>query len=165
MLSVFIGLIGYFTYAKTDILIKNVTYPASWEENEAFATGDQEGIKTVKNEDGSITQSMNIFTWYIKKKEKEQEILRTIDLIIESEEHPSIHNISHNEELSNLFIMVDRSTYEENALVDGFVPMLLGMHCAIYQLYNGATLDNYHVKVTVQDFDTKEIINEVLVPW
>lgn len=158
---------GFFAYVNKDFFYVNVTFPSSFVSGtngeDYIAQAEEDGIEATINGDGSITYRMNRLQHYLEITEQKREILWTIKEIIAHEEHPSIHDIKYNNSFSELTILVNWPTYE--GTMDGMVSVLLGLLCVKYQLYNGASLENYHVKVTIQDKETYEVISDTVVPW
>lgn len=169
VLPAILALMVFIVYVNKDLFYVNVTIPSSFyvsgtNVEELISQSEEEGIQATRNSDGSITYRMNRIKHIEMLREQKREIHGTIKEIIASEDHPSIHDISYNDSLSQLTILVDRSTFEGDFNMDGVVSMLLGMLCVKYQLYNGASLDDQPVKVTIQDLETNKVIRETLLP-
>ncbi|WP_157182452.1 hypothetical protein [Bacillus sp. m3-13] len=170
LLTSLIVLPFYFTLERNDLFYVEVTIPSSLfvsdiNEDELISSSEKEGILVTKNEDGSLTYRMNRLKHYEKKSEYKNTILHTIqDIIADDEYYEPIYDVTHNKSLNQFTFIIDRSKSEGGLGLDRIVSLLIGMNAAMYQLYNGASLDNYHVNVRLQDKDTDEIISETTLP-
>ncbi|UAL46064.1 hypothetical protein LG311_14225 [Sutcliffiella horikoshii] len=170
VLASLVALTVYFTLERNDLFYVEVTIPSSLfisdiNEEELISSSEKEGILVTKHEDGSMTYRMNRLKHYEKKAEYKNIILHTIqDIIADDEYYEPIYDVTHNKSLNQFTFFIDKSKSEGSLGLDRIVSLLIGMNAALYQLYNGASLDNYHVNVRLQDKDTDEIISETTLP-
>jgi hypothetical protein len=144
-----------------------VTLPASMFEGESIedikTAAKENDIKEVtENEDGSITYKMSKDGHKKLMEEISTSIKETVEETKTSEDFVSIKDITFNKSFSEFTMLVDKETYENS--MDGFATMALGMSGMLYQMYDGATEDEYSVTIKLQDESTEEVFDEVIYP-
>jgi PBP1b-binding outer membrane lipoprotein LpoB len=144
-----------------------VTLPASMFEGETIedikTAAKKNDIKEVtENEDGSITYKMSKSVHKKLMEEISTSIKETVEETKTSEDFVSIKDITYNKSFSEFTMLVDKETYENS--MDGFASMALGMSGMLYQMYDGATEDEYSVTIKLQDESTEEVFDEVVYP-
>lgn len=148
------------------LLNVEVTLPASMFEGEdvdaSIAEVEKEGIKATKNEDGSVTYKMSKSKHKEMMKELETGIIESIEDMKNNIDFVSIQEITYNKSFSEFTMVVDQATYENS--MDSFVIFGLGLSGMYYQLFNGADVEDYRVKIIVKDKTTDEVMEEVIYP-
>jgi hypothetical protein len=144
-----------------------VTLPASMFEGESIedikTAAKENDIKEVtENEDGSITYKMSKSVHKKLMEEISTSIKETVEETKTSEDFVSIKDITYNKSFSEFTMLVDKENYENS--MDGFATMALGMSGMLYQMYDGASEDEYSVTIKVQDESTEEVFDEVVYP-
>jgi PBP1b-binding outer membrane lipoprotein LpoB len=144
-----------------------VTLPASMFEGESIEdiknAAKENDIKEVtENDDGSITYKMSKDVHKKLMEEISTSIKETVEETKTSEDFVSIKDITYNKSFSEFTMLVDKETYENS--MDGFATMALGMTGMLYQMYDGATEDEYSVTIKVKDESTEEVFDEVVYP-
>jgi hypothetical protein len=144
-----------------------VTLPASMFEGESIddikTAAKENDIKEVtENEDGSITYKMSKDVHKKLMEKISTSIKETVEETKTSEDFVSIKDITYNKSFSEFTMLVDKETYENS--MDGFATMALGMSGMLYQVYDGATEDEYSVTIKLQDESTEEVFDEVVYP-
>lgn len=143
-----------------------LTLPASLLEDQnvedVIEEAESEGIKVTKNEDGSLTYKMSKEQHKKMMSEMKTSLIETIEEWKKSEDFASIQDITYNKDFSEFTLVVDKNKYENS--FDGLAALGLGMSGAMYQIFNGADPDDYHVKITIKDASTQEIIGEFNYP-
>src|SRR5690625_3866528 len=86
----------------------------------------------------------------------------TIKDVINSEEFPSIHDITYQYDLSEFTFIVDKATYESGFDLIGTIG--IGMSGIYYQHFNGAEEDANEVVVQIVDESTDEVFDEIVYP-
>ncbi|PWU69256.1 hypothetical protein DLJ74_04525 [Gracilibacillus dipsosauri] len=147
-----------------NLLSVEVTIPSSMIEStdESIAKAEEEGLKVTENEDGSLTYKMS----KSKHKEMMNEIKKQLDQSMEeiktSGDFPSIQDITSNEDFSEFHLSVDREGYENS--MDGFAVLGIGITGMMYQLYDGASPDDYDVTINVKDSKSDEVFDTIHYP-
>lgn len=144
-----------------------ITIPASMFEgqdiNKVIDEAKKEGIKKVtKNSDGSLTYKMT--------KSQHEKLLKSLNTDIESslvemktsKDYTSIHDVTHNQNYTELTLLVDKQKYENS--MDGFSLVALGMSGMMYQLYDGKNNKDIQVKIHVKDKNTNDVFKTVVYP-
>lgn len=152
------------------LLSVEVTLPASLFEGEEEVDVDQviadakaEGIdKVTYNEDGSFTYKMSKAKHKEVMEEMENELIASVDEMINSEELPSIQDIKYNKSFSEFTMIVDRHSFENS--FDGFAALSLGLSGMMYQLFDGADPEDYEVIINVEDVETGEVFDSFVLP-
>ncbi|MCM3651355.1 hypothetical protein [Metabacillus litoralis] len=149
------------------LLNVEVTLPASFFEGEdidaVIAEAEKEGAREVtKNEDGSLTYKMSKSEHKKMMTEMGTSIIDSIEDMKSSGDFVSIKDITHNKSFSEFTLLVDRASYENS--FDGFAILGLGLQGSMYQLFNGANLENYKVTISVKDEATQEVFDEIIYP-
>lgn len=127
-----------------------------------IANAEEDGMEVTKNEDGSLTYKVSKAKHEELMNELETSITESVEDMINSEDYISIKDITYNKKFSEFTLLVDKNAYENS--FDGFAVLGLGMSGAMYQLFNGADIDNYNVKIIVKDESTQEVIAEANYP-
>lgn len=143
-----------------------ITLPAVFFEGEdidsILKNAEDEDMKVTKNDDGSITYKVSKEKHKELMKELEISIIESVDEMINSEDFASIKDITYSKKFSEFTLSVDKNAYENS--FDGFAVLGLGMSGSMYQLFNGADIDDYNVKIIVKDESTQEVIGEANYP-
>lgn len=115
-----------------------------------------------QNEDGSLSVKMS------KKEHKEmmseikEDFMETITNIIDDKEFASIHNITYNNDFTEINMVVDQEQFENS--FDGFVTLNLGISSLFYQAFQGKDLEKEKVTILLEDSATNEIFQEIIYP-
>lgn len=115
-----------------------------------------------QNEDGSLSVKMS------KKEHKEmmseikEDFMETITNIIDDKEFASIHNITYNNDFTEINMVVDQEQFENS--FDGFVTLNLGISSLFYQAFKGKDLEKEKVTILLEDSATNEIFQEIIYP-
>lgn len=149
------------------LLNVEVTLPAAFFEgtdmDEVIAEAKKDGVKEVKqNEDGSITYIMSKAEHKKMVTEMGTSITEYTEELKNSEEYPSIKDVTHNKSFTEFTLTVDKDSYENS--FDGFAVLGLGMQSAMYHAFKGANPDEYKVTISVKDEATQEVFGEVIYP-
>ncbi|WP_337019455.1 hypothetical protein [Oceanobacillus massiliensis] len=120
----------------------------------------EEGIKEVtENSDGTLTYKMSKSKHKEMMKEMESDISSTMEEIVTSEDYVSIQDVKADNSFSDFTLVVDREAFENS--FDGFASLTLGMSGMLYQLFDGASPDEYNVKISIEDATTGEVFDTV----
>ncbi|MGE7662914.1 hypothetical protein ACQKL6_14595 [Peribacillus sp. NPDC097197] len=149
------------------LLNVEVTLPASFFEGEdidsVIAEAKKDGVsKVTKNEDGSLMYKMPKSKHKEMMKDLEKNAEETMEEMKNGKDYPSIKEVSHNKAFSKFTLEVDKETYENG--FDGFAAMGLGITGMYYQVFNGASPDEYKVTISVKDAATQKVFDEVVYP-
>lgn len=145
-----------------------ITLPADFFETEedldALIEAEKDsGLGEVeKNADGSITYTMNHAEQQEMLDNIRENTTETIKDVINSEEFPSIHDITYQDDLSEFTFVVDKATYESGFDLIGTIG--IGMSGIYYQHFNGAEGDANEVVVQIVDESTEEVFDEIVYP-
>jgi len=151
------------------LLNVEVTLPASFidteEENheQMIADAKADGVKdVVVNDDGSFTYKMSKAKHKEMLAEMKKGLLETIDEIKNSEDYVSIKDVKHNKSFTEFTLMVDQEMFENS--FDGFATMSIGMSAMFYQLFTGASVDDYNVSIDIINEESGAVIDTVVYP-
>ena len=149
------------------LLNVEVTLPASFfegeTEEEIVAGVKEEGIsEATVNEDGSVTYKMSKSKHKEMMKEMEDSIVETIKEVVESDDYPSIKEISYNKDFNEFDVNVDRELYENG--FDGFAILGLVMGSAYYSTFNGDSLEDTKITFNMIDENTGEVFATSVYP-
>ncbi len=122
----------------------------------------KDGIEVTQNNNGSLTYTMT--------KETHAEIMTELGTQVDGimadmtsgNEFPSIQDISSNETYSEFVMSVDRERFESS--FDQLGLLGLAMSGLIYQLFDGASLEEYQVVVNLEDANTGDVFNAITYP-
>lgn len=143
-----------------------ITIPATVLEGqdleEVISSAKASGISEVtKNEDGSITYKMT------KSKHKElmdelnTGIVEYIKSVEDSEDFPSIKQISYNKSLSEFTLVTNRADFENS--LDEFAVFGIAFQAMYYQIFDGVEAEKYEVNITLKD-ETGAVFNTIVYP-
>ncbi|MNI00086.1 hypothetical protein D3C73_528730 [compost metagenome] len=149
------------------ILNVKVTLPESMfkgqNTDEVIAKAKEDGVGEVtKNDDGSLTYKMTKSKHKEMMKEVESSLLKSIDDMKNSGNFKSIKDVSHNKSYSEYTISVDQKAYKNS--FDAFASLGLGITGMYYQLFNGVSVDDYKVTISVKDADTGNVFDTIVYP-
>ena len=149
------------------LLNVEVTLPASFFEDETeeeiVAGAKEEGIsEAVVNEDGSVTYKMSKSKHKEMMKEMGDGIVETIKEVVESDDYPSIKEISYNKHFNEFDVKVDRELYENG--FDGFAILGLAMGSAYYSAFNGESSEDMKITFNMIDAETEEVFGTTVYP-
>lgn len=149
------------------LLNVQITIPASFMEGENTDTAIEEakanGIKEVaKNDDGSITYKMSKSEHKKMLKELQTTMTESMDEIKNDKEIASIKDITHNKDFSEFTLVVDQEAYENS--FDSIAIYGLGISGMYYQLFDGASPENYKVNIDVKDEASGKVFSEIIFP-
>ncbi|MGM9949933.1 MAG: hypothetical protein ACI33P_07385 [Lysinibacillus sp.] len=149
------------------LLNVQVTLPASFfegkTEEEIVAVAKEDGISEVKvNEDGSVTYTMSKSKHKEMMKEMEDGIVEMIKEVVESDDYPSIKEISYNKDFDEFDVKVDRELYENG--LDGFAILGLVMGSAYYSAFNGDSPEDMKITFNMIDATTDEVFETTVYP-
>lgn len=151
------------------LLNVEITLPASFvdteEENheQLIADAKADGVKDViVNDDGSLTYKMSKAKHKEMLAEMKTGLLETIDEIKNSEDYLSIKDVEHNKSFTEFTLTVDQEMFENS--FDGFATMGIGMSAMFYQLFTGASVDDYKVSIDIINEESGAVIETVVYP-
>ena len=151
------------------LLNVEVTLPASFidteEENheQMIADAKADGVKdVVVNDDDSFTYKMSKAKHKEMLAEMKKGLLETIDEIKNSEDYVSIKDVKHNKSFTEFTLMVDQEMFENS--FDSFATMGIGMSAMFYQLFTGASVDDYKVSIDIINEESGAVIDTVVYP-
>ncbi|MBA2939076.1 hypothetical protein HZF08_12230 [Paenibacillus sp. CGMCC 1.16610] len=131
--------------------------------DEVIAKAKADGVsEVVKNDDGSLTYTMSKAKHSEMMKQMETTLLKNIDDIKTSGNFKSIKDITSNKSLSEFTITVDQNAFKNS--MDGMAGLGIAMTSMFYQLFNGASADNYKVTISLKDAETGAIFNTIVYP-
>lgn len=144
-----------------------ITMPAIMFEGEDINVEAEEmkenGMKEViVNPDGSVTATMT------KRKHKELlegmtgEILKSFEEMTSGVDFPSIKDIQHHADFSQVTMEVDQSAFENS--FDGFAVMGVGMSAMMYQVFDGVEGDDLSVTIQLKDINTGKVFDTIVFP-
>ncbi len=144
-----------------------ITLPASTFEgqdiDEVIAEAKKDGVKEViQNEDGSLTYKMSKAKHNEMMKKMGASITESVEEMKNSEDYPSIKDVTNNKSFTEFTVEVDREAYENS--MDGFGLLGLAISGMMYQQYNGIDPNENKVKIVLKDHATQEVIDEVIYP-
>ena len=94
--------------------------------------------------------------------EIKEDFMETITNIIDDKEFASIHNITYNNDFTEINMVVDQEQFENS--FDGFVTLNLGVSSLFYQAFQGKDLEKEKVTILLEDSATNEIFQEIIYP-
>ena len=149
------------------LLNVEITLPASMFEgedmDETIKNAKEKGIKEVtQNDDGSVTYKMSKSVHKEIMKEMKTTIEQSVEETKNSEDYTSIKDITYNDSFTEFTMVVDKEAYENS--MDGFGALSLGMSGMFYQLYDGASPDEYDVTISLEDEASGEVFDEIVYP-
>lgn len=149
------------------LLNVEVTLPKEFVEEENLedltAQAKEEGVKEItKNDDGSVTYKMSKSEYKKLMKEMEEETLKYIEETKNSEDFPSIKDITYNKSFSEYTLSVDKEVFESG--FDGFAAMGLGITGLYHQVFSGIPAEKAKVTIDVKDVESGEVFNTLVYP-
>ncbi|MFC3041875.1 hypothetical protein ACFOGI_16690 [Virgibacillus xinjiangensis] len=153
------------------LLNVEITFPASFfESSDSVADMDQliadakeMGIdEVVEHDDGSLTYKMSKRKHRELMEEYKTEITASMDEMADSEDLPSIQEITSNGNFSEFTMVVDQEAFDNS--FDGFAAVSLGFSGMFYQLLDGVNPENYEVTVNIENGETGEITDTIVYP-
>ena len=150
------------------LLNVEVTLPASLFEGENLdeviaQAKEEEGIKEVtKNEDGSLTYKMSKSAHKKMMAEMEKEIKAYVEEMETSEDYTSIEKVEHNKSFTEFTVTVNKEAFENG--FDGFALFGLAIQSMYYQLFDGASEEDYKTTFQLKDVETSEIFDTIIYP-
>ncbi|RYG71935.1 hypothetical protein EU245_12445 [Lentibacillus lipolyticus] len=151
-----------------NLLSVTVTLPKSFAGSDAqsleesIASAEEEGIKVTQNDDGSLTYKMTKAKHEEMMDEMRSGVEESIEEMKTSGDYQSIQDITANDSFSEFQLIVNKEKY--NNSMDAFAILGLGMNGMMYQLFDGASEEDYDVTVQVKDADSGEIMDTVQYP-
>lgn len=143
-----------------------ITFPASFFADQDMSTfnvdeytQENKFIKTVINEDGSITVTMSKSRYRELVDETVSTITKSFNEMIGSEDYPYITAITPNDDYTRVIVDVDKIKYQ-SAFFD-ISPLMIYIQTYFYQLLNGM---EYHTEVIIRDNLSKEEIKSIIYP-
>jgi hypothetical protein len=145
----------------------NITLPASMfkDQNidEVITKAKEGGVgEVIKNADGSLTYKMSKAKHKEMLKTMETDLIKSIDELKTKGDYASIKDIEHNKSFSEFTLSVDKEKYQGS--FDGFAVIILGITGMYYQLFSGASMEDYKVTVFVSNVDTGEVFDTIVYP-
>ena len=150
------------------LLNVEITLPASFFEEEEdhdqmIADAKADGVKDViVNDDGSLTYKMSKAKHKEMLAEMKTGLLETVDEIKDGEDFESIKDVKHNKSFTEFTLVVEEKMFEDS--FDAFATMGIGMSAMFYQLFTGASVDDYKVTIDIQAEESGEVIDTVVYP-
>lgn len=149
------------------LLNVEITLPASFFEDddidEVIESAKADGVSEVtKNEDGSLTYQMSKTKHKEMLKEMKESILEYVDELENSDDFPSIQEVTYKKGFKEFTLTVDKEIFENS--FDGFATLGLGMIGMYYQVFEGGNLEKSKVTVHLQDASSSEIFDTVVYP-
>lgn len=133
------------------------------EMEEIIEEAKEDGISEVKqNEDGSLTLKMSKKEHKKMMKEMNDDIVESVDEMINDDDYDSIKDITYNKSFSEFTMVVNKEGFEDG--LDGFAALGLGILGMYFQVFNGDDLEKNKVKILVQDESTGDVFNEITYP-
>lgn len=146
-----------------DITLPAMMFESEEDIKESIAEAKADGIEeVVRNEDGSLTYKMSKSTHHEIMNGMESSLEETIHELINSEEYPSIQNITSNPTFTEFTITVDRAIFEDS--FDGIAALGLVFGAMFYQLFDGVDPENYEVTIYFEDEETGEVFDTIHYP-
>ncbi len=145
-----------------------VTLPKSFVESDAqnidetIANAEEEGMKVTQNDDGSLTYKMTKAKHKEMMDEMRSSVEESIEEIKTSGDYKSIQDITANNSFSKFQLIVNKKEY--NNSMDAFAILGLGMNGMMYQLFDGASEEDYDVTIQVKDAESGEVFETVQYP-
>jgi len=143
-----------------------ITLPASFfkgqDMNDIINEVEDDDIKIILNEDGSVTYKMSKSKHNEFMAEVYNDQVEYIEEIKNSGDYKSVKDIIYNKTFSEITLIVDQEAFENS--FDGFVTLGLGISSLYYQLFNGISPDKYKVTIYFKNVETGEILGDVVYP-
>jgi len=143
-----------------------ITLPASFfkgqDMNDIINEVEDDDIKIILNEDGSVTYKMSKSKHNEFMAEVYNDQVEYIEEIKNSGDYKSVKDIIYNKTFSEITLIVDQEAFENS--FDGFVTLGLGISSLYYQLFNGISPDKYKVTIYFKNVETGEIFGDVVYP-
>ncbi|MFD1705156.1 hypothetical protein ACFSCZ_00130 [Siminovitchia sediminis] len=128
-----------------------------------IAQAKENGVKEVKqNDDGSLTYKMSKKEYNEMMKEVESSTLESIEEMKNSEDFPSIQDITHNKNFSEYTLVADQEAYENS--FDGFAALGLGLTGMYHQVFSGTSAEKVKVTIHLENADTGEKFDTIVYP-
>ncbi|MEX1164621.1 MAG: hypothetical protein WEB03_13695 [Nitriliruptor sp.] len=148
-----------------NILSVDITIPASFFEGQdpqdIVDAAEQQGIREVTvNPDGSVSYRMSRAQHRELLVELRDSITENLDEMVA--EFNSVQAISHNDDLTEFDLIVDRPAYEDS--FDSFAIFGVAVSAGYYQLFSGTDADSYRAVVNTVDVDTDETFATFVAP-
>ncbi len=122
-----------------------------------------QGMKgAVMDDEKSLTYIMTDSKHKEMVTEMKESLMDTKDDLITGNDFPSFVDIRNNEEFSEFHIVVDKSKYESGE--DRFGMIGIVFESLMYQLFNGAGVDEYETVVYVEDQADGKVFNTLSYP-
>jgi len=143
-----------------------ITLPASFfkgqDMNDIINEVEDDDIKIILNEDGSVTYKMSKSKHNEFMAEVYNDQVEYIEEVKNSGDYKSVKDIIYNKTFSEITLIVDQEAFENS--FDGFVTLGLGISSLYYQLFNGISPDKYKVTIYFKNVETGEIFGDVVYP-
>ncbi len=128
-----------------------------------IADAEEAGVReATENEDGSLTYEMSRATHNEMIKEMEEGINENLEEIKDSEDYPSIQDVTANNSYSEFTLVVDQEAFENS--FDGLAALGLAMTGMYYQQFNGDDPDHMKVTVHFKNAETGEVFDTTVYP-
>jgi hypothetical protein len=131
-------------------------------EDEIIANAKEEGVKEVKvNEDGTVYYKMSKSEHKKMMEAMKQGVVESITEIVNSDDFPSIKEISYNKDFTEYDITVDRTAFDNS--MDGFVLFSLAISSTYYNAFDGKS-DDLKFTMNMIDEATGEVFDTTVLP-
>ena len=131
-------------------------------EDEIIANAKEEGVKEVKvNEDGTVYYKMSKSEHKKMMKAMKEGVVEGITEIVNSDDYPSIKEISYNKDFTEFDITVDRTAFDNS--MDGFVIFSLAISGTYYNAFDGKS-DDLKLTMNIVDEATGEVYDTTVFP-
>lgn len=123
----------------------------------------ENGIKeVVKNQDGSVTYTMTKSAHKELLADLRNDLEASIAQLAQSDETPSIKDVTYNKGLTKFQVVVNREAFENN--FDAFSILGLSFYSLFYQAFEGVNSTNLKTTIDYVDIDTDEVFDTVVFP-
>ena len=130
--------------------------------DEITANAKEEGVKEVTvNEDGTVNYKMSKSAHKKMMEEMKQGIIESITDIVNSDDYPSIKEVSYNKDFTEFDLTLDRAAYENS--MDGFVLFALAISGTYYSAFDGKS-DDIKLTMNLIDEATGEVFDTAVFP-
>lgn len=149
------------------LLNVEVTLPASFfedtTEEEIKATGEEQGFKEATlNEDGSVTYKMTKAKHDELMDEMKKQVASTVEEIVNSEDYPSIQEISYNQDFSEFDLTVNKEEFENS--LSGIGILGIALSSLYYGAFEGRKEEDLKATFNLIDTDTNEVYDTIVYP-
>lgn len=148
-----------------NLLSVEITIPPDFVDGADIATireqARDQGIRDVTlNDDGSVTYRMSRSQHRRLMTDIRAEISESLDDL--SEDFPSIQQVRHNRDFTQVTLTVDRAAWEGG--FDGFATLAIAMGAGLYHIFDGTDPDDVRINIDIIDADSGDTFNTIVLP-